>query len=196
MAPHLPPLTTIPSSPQAFAEAHAALAAWVRRRLAEMTGDAHTAEDLAQKTWLAVWEAVSGGRYDPGRAAISTFVYAVSQNVYRHWARSQATAANHMPAIAGQIADGAEHDDGALADAEIVDELRRCLREGVPGLGSDYLHVLGLIAGGATDRELAGELGVAPSTAHSRKREALAALRRHLQELFFTERTGRERKEL
>ncbi|HZW07456.1 MAG TPA: hypothetical protein VFF65_10055, partial [Phycisphaerales bacterium] len=150
---------------------------------------------LAQRTWQAVWEAVSQGRYDPARAAMSTFVYAVSQNIYRHWARSQATAANHAPIVAAAASLGVDEEGDSLADAEVVDELRRCLRDGAPGIVADHLRLLSLIAQGATDRELAGSLGIAPSTANTRKREALAALRNHLHARFFAERTARERKQ-
>ena len=191
----LPPLTTIPTSPRAFAEAHAALAAWIHRRLTELTANPHTAEDLSQRTWQAVWQAVSEGRYDPSRAAISTYIYAVSQNVYRHWARTQATAANHAPAIAANVGNPVSDDDDPLADAEIVDELRRTLRNGAPGLSPAHLRTLHLIAQGVTDRQLAQELAVAPSTAHTRKRNALDALRAHLNSRFFAERTQRERQQ-
>ena len=191
--PSPPHLTTTPSSPQAFAQAHGALAAWVRRRLTELTANPHTAEDLAQRTWLAVWEAVSQGRYDPARAAISTYVYAVSQNVYRHWARTQATAANHASAIAAATATDAPADP--LADAELIDELRRTLRDGGPGLTPALLQTLHLIAQGATDRQLAAELGVAPSTAHARKQQALDALRTHLNTCFSAERSPAQRQQ-
>lgn len=184
----MPSLTTIPASPQAFAQAHSALAAWVRRRLIDLTGDPHAAEDLSQRTWQAVWEAVSQGRYDPSRAAISTFVYAVSQNTYRNWARTRATAAHHAQMVAANAPAESDTPADPMADAEVVDELRRVLRDGAPGLNPQHLRTLHLIARGATDRELATELGVAPSTAHSRKRESLDALRNHLNLRFFSER--------
>lgn len=185
----MPPLSTIPSDPQAFAQAHSALAAWIRRRLIELTGNDHTADDLSQRTWQAVWEAVSQGRYDSSRAAMSTFVYAISQNVYRNWARSRATVAQHAPAIAANAQQGPETGDDPLADAEVIEELRRVLRDGASGLSPQHLQALHLIARGATDREMAVELAVAPSTAHARKREAIDALRAHLDSRFFSERT-------
>lgn len=157
--------------------------------MTERTGDDHAADDLSQRTWQAVWEAVSQGRYDPSRAAISTFAYAVSQNVYRNWARSRATAAQHAPAIAANAQQSPETGDDPLADAEVIDELRRVLREGAPGLNPSRLRTLHLIARGATDRELAAELAVAPSTAHTRKREAIDALKAHIESRFFSERT-------
>jgi RNA polymerase sigma factor (sigma-70 family) len=185
---------TIPSpSPQAFAQAHSALAAWIRRRLTDATGDPHVAEDLAQQTWQAVWEAVSQGRYDPSRAALSTFAYAVSQNVYRHWLRRQSTAAAHAPAVLANAPQMPEPENNPLADAELIDELRRVLREGGAGLSEESLQTLHLIARGSTDRELALELAVAPSTAHARKRAALNALRTHLTSRFFSERTPPQR---
>lgn len=187
----MPPHSTIPGSPQVFAEAHAALAAWIRRRLTDLTGDAHTADDLAQQTWQAVWEAVSQGRYDPGKAALSTFAYAVSQNVYRHWVRRQSTITAHAPAVAANAPQTDEPENNPLADAELIDELRRILRNerSTPDLSEEVLRTLHLVARGVTDRELALELAVAPSTAHARKQAALEALRTHLTNRFFPERT-------
>ncbi len=185
----LPPLTNYPPSPQAFAAAHAALAAWVQRRLTQLTADPGAAEDLAQRTWMAVWEAVRDGRYDPQRAAMSTYVYAVSQNVFRNWARSRATSASHAAAIAAASAAEATPDADPIEDAEVVDELRGVLRDGAPGLAAGSLRVLQLIAQGLTDRELAKALAVAPSTAHARRREALDALRNHLEKRFSPERS-------
>src|ERR1051326_2698718 len=49
------------------------------------SGGGETADDLCQRTWTMVWEAVSSGKYDPDRAAISTFIYAVGNMVWlRH----------------------------------------------------------------------------------------------------------------
>ncbi|MDP1662298.1 MAG: sigma-70 family RNA polymerase sigma factor [Phycisphaerales bacterium] len=188
-------LTNHPSTPQAFAAAHAALAAWVKRRLTELTADPHAGEDLSQRTWLAVWEAVRDGRYDPQRAAMTTYVYAVSQNVFRNWARSRATSASHAPAIAAERATGAAPRVDPIEEAEVIDELRRALRDGAPGLTAGQLQALQLLSLGLTDRELARALAVAPSTAHARKREALDALRDHIERRFFTERPASVRKE-
>jgi RNA polymerase sigma factor (sigma-70 family) len=184
-----------PTTPEEFSRVHAALTAWTRRRLTELTGDTHAADDLTQQTWQGVWEAVSQGRYDPQRAALSTFVYAVSQNVYRHWLRRQATVAGHAPAIAAAAAAPAEAESDPVADAELVEELRRVLREGAPGMGPVDLHALQLVAQGATDRDLAKSLGVAPSTAHARKRVALDALRSYLKSRFFAERRADSRQQ-
>lgn len=195
MPPDVPPSIPTAPTPEEFSRAHAALAAWTRRRLTDLTGDAHTADDLAQQTWQGVWEAVSQGRYDPQRAALSTFVYAVSQNVYRHWLRRQATAAGHAPAIAVSAATPPEAESDPIAEAELVEDLRRVLREGAPGMSAADLHTLQLVAQGATDRDIAKGLGVAPSTAHARKRAALDALRSYLESRFFAERRADSRQQ-
>lgn len=177
------------NSPEAFAQAHSALAAWIRRRLTDLTSDQHAADDLAQQTWQAVWESISQGRYDPNRAALSTFAYAISQNVYRRWLRRQTTAAAHAPAIAANAHQPADEQLTPLQDAEIIDELRRVLRDGSPGFSEESRRTLHLIARGLTDREIALELAVAPSTANARKQAALDAIRKHLNARFFSERT-------
>jgi len=44
-------------------------------------GRSELADDFSQKTWVAVWQALIAGKYEPDRAAISTFVYAVGYRV-------------------------------------------------------------------------------------------------------------------
>lgn len=140
------------------------------------------AEDLAQRTWASVWQAIDSGRYDPARAAITTFVYAVAQNHWRQWSRgtveSRTTVTDAPDPIAGE--DPAE----LVAEAELIDAVRRCVRGAAPesGLTEMDREVLNLIAGGSglTDRALAEQLAVSPSTAHARKRSALDGLRRYL----------------
>ncbi|MFT3684947.1 MAG: sigma-70 family RNA polymerase sigma factor [Phycisphaerales bacterium] len=178
------------TTPEDFSRAHAALAGWTRRRLSDLCGDPHVGEDLAQQTWKAVWEACSTGRYDPKRSAMSTFVYAVGQNVFRHWARRQATAAAWADSVVPD-----EPQPEPADEAEVIDEVRRVVRDGLPGLGSEHVQVLRLLGQGLTDRELAKELGVAPSTANARKRAALDGLREHLEKRFPSERRAAERQE-
>lgn len=170
----------------AFEREHHRLAAWVRRSFHQRTGGRTDAvEELGQRTWLAVWEAVSTGRYDPSRAAMTTFVYAVATNIWRQWAKQQRRAG----AI---VAEGPEGEDDrageagdVLADAELIDAVRACVHGRVDaGLDSAEREVLRLVAAGETDRALAERLGVAASTAHARKKAAMEKLRGYLSRKF------------
>lgn len=170
----------------AFEREHLRLAAWIRRTFQDRTGGrADAVEELCQRTWLGVWEAVSTGRYDPTRAAMTTFVYAVATNIWRQWAKQQRRAG----AIVADAPDGEDArtpDTGdALAEAELIDAVRACVHGRVDaGLDAAEREVLRLVASGETDRGLADRLGVAASTAHARRKAAIEKLRGYLSRKF------------
>jgi len=164
---------------------HGRMRMWLRRWFVERIGErGQVPDDLCQKTWMAVWRAVSTGQYDPSRSALTTFVYAVAQNMYRQHAktasRSKVRGADgleefeddEMPTGAGE----------ATGLAEMIERVRRALAggAGAAGLTADEVQVLSLLSRGESDRGLAERLGVAPSTANARKRAALEKLRRYL----------------
>ncbi|MCW5764796.1 MAG: RNA polymerase sigma factor [Phycisphaeraceae bacterium] len=165
-----------------FEDAHGRFGPWVHRRFVERCGRSDIAEDLSQRTWAAVWRALDTGVYDPRRAAISTFVHAVSQNVWRQWTKSAGAAAGRM--AAGEPPDTPAIDDGpaaVVAEAELIEAVRACVDGRAGGaIGPEEAQTLRLLATGATDRDLAAALGVAPSTANARKRAALDRLRAYL----------------
>src|SRR5207249_225931 len=69
----------------AFEQIHRRLGGGVRRLLLARVGNRpELADELAQRTWVAAWEALRAGRYDPSRAEFSTFIYAVA---YKTWLR-------------------------------------------------------------------------------------------------------------
>ena len=94
----------------------------------------------------------------------------------------------HGPSLATPAAEDAD----AVAEAELLEAVRRIVRDGADGLTAEHRRVLSLLGAGSTDRDLARELGVAASTANARKGAALSALRAHLEGRFFAERTGRD----
>lgn len=166
----------------AFEAFHTRLGPWIKRHFLERSGGrTELAEDLSQKTWTGVWQAVAARRYDPERSALSTFVYAVAQNVWRQHMRRVGRAgptAEFDEQVQGGGDAGAVEDEAALA--ETLDVIRRALRGDMPGMTEADVQVLGLIARGMSDRDLAVALGVAPSTAHARKRATLDKLRGRL----------------
>ena len=166
----------------AFERDHTRLDAWVNRMFRERCGGrADVAEELSQRTWAAVWEAVSSKRYDPARAAMTTFVYAVAQNIWRQWAKQQARSGGSA-AVDGEEPAGVQDVAATVAEAELIDAVRACVHGRAPAasLTDDERDVLRLIAAGETDRALAERLGVAPSTAHARKKAAMDKLRGYL----------------
>lgn len=180
--PALPTTANPPTSQAEFEAIHGRMRHWLRRWFADRVGDRdQLADDLSQRTWMAVWRAVSQGLYDPRRAALTTFVYAVAQNIFRQHAKTAARARAR-----GSVAP-MEEDDHPAGDrddpglAELIERVRTALRGGVEiGLSPEEIQVLSLVARGESDRGLAERLGVAPSTANARKRAALGKLRRYL----------------
>ncbi len=142
-------------------------------------GREELAEDLAQRAWSACWRAVAAGKYDPSRAAFSTYLYAIASRV---WLEHLRRAGRGQPAeLTEYEADLLAADPAAAARlAEAVELVRECLRGEGGDLSEDDRWILRESAMGASDRDLARRLGVAPSTVNARKRQALERLRRFL----------------
>ncbi len=168
------PASGLSGDPAEFSRLHARLApglrALFRRRV---RGHHELVEDLTQQTWSQVWQAVCAGRYDPARAAPSTFVYAVANHIWLQHCRS----ARHvkLPAKAGSMANL----NGALEYSELLEALRACLQqpEGPSALDVVERHIVLGLARGASERELARQLNLAASTVHARKLNAYKKLR-------------------
>jgi len=164
----------------------------VRFFMKRTSGSPDVSEELAQKTWVLVWRALQAGRYDPARAAISTFVYAVGQNVWLQHRRS----AVGLPAALGDFDDLAEYvtpttDDpaGEMAAAELLDAMREAIvgESHEQALTGDERAVVRGLEAGQSERALAERLGVAASTIHAKKVSAFEKLRRFLQRRGFVE---------
>lgn len=164
----------------AFEALHKRLSGGLRRLFVERSGGrSDVADDLVQRTWVGVWQALRSGRYDPARSAISTFVYAVGHNMWLQHLRSRAAA--------GRAEVDSDHEavfTGPDSDlAEVLEAIRACLRGEAGGLTPDERVILRLSGSGSSDRDLAARLRVSPSTANARKRAAFDKLRRHLESL-------------
>lgn len=166
----------------------------LRRLLLDRSGGREdVADDLLQKTWLNTWNALRAGRYDPAKASFSTYVYTVATHIWLQHLRTSGRSAARMAGgdpetlldtASGLVGNG---DPGSLADAtQLLDRVRAALRGDDLGpsapnlLSPDERQLLRAIASGETDRGLAASLGMAPSTAHARKKTALDKLRRML----------------
>lgn len=154
-------------------------------------GQSAVAEELAQQTWIAFWQALVQGKYDPSKSRPSTFLYAVSGNIWLRHMRAVGRArpdrqlderdggSSRGGSVGSPVADPAD----AASEASAIELVQRVLRGQEPacGLSDEERLILRAIARGRTDRELAAELAVAPSTAHARKRVATEKLRRFLE---------------
>jgi RNA polymerase sigma factor (sigma-70 family) len=162
-----------------FESLHRRLSGGLRKLFLERSGNkADVADDLIQRTWVGVWQALSTGRYDPARSAISTFVYAVAHKMWLQHLRARPGPRDPIPAEALPTLD-----EPAAELAEVLDAVRATLRGESGDLTADERAVLRLCGSGASDRDLAARLSISPSTANARKRAAFDKLRRHLASL-------------
>lgn len=178
-------------------ELHARLAPGLSRhfgrKLAEVGRDPGDADELAQRAWIAFWEALRERRYDPARARLSTFLYAVAQIVWMRDQRAKGRAGGRewaLDAAAGVAEVGAEPADAADLAARL-DAVRRVLAGAEGELSEQDRAVLRAIGEGATDREVAARMGISASTAHQRKRTAMERLAGVLRSLGFGDDSGR-----
>lgn len=158
--------------------AHRRLDPGLRRFFVSRGASREQADDLSQSTWTVVWGAIREGKYDPARGALSTFVYAVALKV---WLRERRRAARR-PDPSEELAQRLLTHESDASDAAALAELLRRVREYLSDVrvGEEDRRVLRALSRGSSDRELARELGVAPSTAHGRRASALERLRRAL----------------
>lgn len=180
----------------AFAALHRRVGAGLKRMLLKRCGGREDiVEDLSQKTWAAVWKSLSEQKYDPSRAAITTFVYAVGHNAWlthlRQYARQQQGAEELRQ---GAKDEGPVRERGAsalLAEAEMIEGVRACLRDPkVGGLTELERTIVHAIALGEGDRQLARRLGMSGSTINKHKHNGYAKIRTYLATRGFAELPG------
>lgn len=150
-------------------------------------GNTELAEEVAQSTWIAAWDMLQRGRFDPARGAFSTFLYAIGSKYWLRQQRDARTEARIMGAIAPPPAggDAADADPGRLlAGVELLEDAQRCLfqPDGGQALSDEERDIVIGIARGETERDLARRLGLAPSTINARKQAAYNKLRQALLE--------------
>lgn len=171
---------------RAFEELLGRLDPGLKRILLRRTGgQLELAEELAQRTWIAVWEALGGGRYERRKAAISTFVYAVAHKLWLQHLRQTGNAPRGYSLFDTSISRASEGSDdpaALLEAAELLEATRACLHVArAPfSLTAEERRIIIGLSGGESERGLAEQLGVAASTIHARKVLAHKKLRRCL----------------
>lgn len=170
----------------AFDAIHRRLGGGLRRLFLDRAGGrSDLADELAQRTWVAVWQALRAGKYDPSRAAISTFVYAVGTKIWLGHLRGSRRDDQRTGLVeTGSFALVRDDDPSdAAADSELLQAVRDCLAGAIAGEGGltpDERALIRAAASGESDRALAKRLRLAPSTVNVRKRAAYEKLRRLL----------------
>jgi RNA polymerase sigma factor (sigma-70 family) len=170
----------------AFEGLHRRLGGGLRNFIQRRVGGAEElVEELAQAAWVEVWRSLDRGTYDPGKARITTFVYAVGYKMVLRYQRDRRRGGG-VGALPGVADDPALWLHEALADtlhtSELVDAVRDCLRRpgSVHSLTAEERAVALGAATGRSERDLAGALGLAPSTVNARKKSAYEKLRKCL----------------
>lgn len=177
---------------EAFDAIHQRLAPGLRRLLLERTGgNLSLTDDLSQRAWAGVWQALAAGRYDPARSAISTFAYAVATKAWIQHLRERGRSDDRIDAAAalGLFTPGTENPSDSARLAEVMDAIRAAMdgrsAEGAPPLTEQERWLLRASVEGQSDRALARHLGVSASTAHEARKAAFDKLRRLLAALGF-----------
>lgn len=169
----------------AFERLHARLGAGLQRFLRKRVGARpEVVEDLAQRTWTAAWSALRERRYDPHRAAFTTFLYGIACKVWLQSARMSPRAASATDDLDGFATDLFGGDDPAHFQqvCELLDAVRAVLNGDTRSADwtPDERDILRGVAAGESERDMARRIGLAPSTINSRKRLALQKLRTYL----------------
>jgi RNA polymerase sigma factor (sigma-70 family) len=162
-----------------FTQLHQRLGGGLRNLFFQRSGKAELADDLTQKTWAAFWQALKTGKYDPSRAAVSTFLYAVGAKIWLQHLRSSRRAEKRVSDLVPIAELGGSTPTESLKLAELLQAVRECLA-GAGGLSEDERWLVRSVSEGETDRQLAKRLNISPSTANARKRAAFEKVRLYL----------------
>ncbi|MDO8209501.1 sigma-70 family RNA polymerase sigma factor [Conexibacter sp. CPCC 206217] len=143
-------------------------------------GDRQTAEDVTQEAFVSIWRA--GGRYDPTRGSVRSWVLAILRNraidALRRTA-SRAPRLDYDDDAALESQESPERTDGEALRRERARVVRGALQE----LPQDQSQVLGLAYfGGFTHREIADLLEVPLGTIKGRMRLGLEKMRTSMDE--------------
>jgi RNA polymerase sigma-70 factor (ECF subfamily) len=139
-------------------------------------GDRQAAEDVTQEAFVSIWRA-GGGRYDPARGSVRSWVLAILRNraidaLRRTSSRAPRLDYDDDAALEGQASE--ERTDGEALRRERARVVRGALQE----LPKDQSQVLGLAYfGGFTHTEIADLLDVPLGTIKGRMRLGLEKMR-------------------
>ncbi|MEM7168012.1 MAG: sigma-70 family RNA polymerase sigma factor [Planctomycetota bacterium] len=168
----------------AFEELHRRLGGglknFIGRRL--NTSDEGLLEGLAQEVWVVAWQALEDRRYDPERAAFTTFLYAVGHKIaLRHLRDLERQRRLHENLLAQQPPAAVTSDlDDAMDLAALLEQLETVLQRAE--LTPEERALAMAVAQGETERTVAANLDLPASTVHVRKKRLLNKLRTLMRE--------------
>lgn len=172
----------------AFREFHRRLHPGVRRfLLRRIQSNAELIEELGQRVWVAMWESLRAGRYDPNRSAPTTFVYGIAYNILlQHFRQGRSgISLDDADSIVEDLFTNHPEPPEFIRTCELLDAIRDCIAGRVvpSGITSADREILAAVSRGETEREMARNLGISPSTANARKQLALQRLQDYLQKI-------------
>ncbi len=143
-----------------------------------LLGDRGAAEDAVQETFVRAWRAAD--RYDPAKASLRTWLFAIARNVVIDATRARASRPRLAAVDAAEPPAEADHVDQVLLTSGLEAALR--------SISVDQRHAIVEIAyRGRTSTEVATELGTSDSTVRSRLFYGLKALRTTMQQMGWTD---------
>lgn len=157
--------------------------------IAQFIGDRDSAEDLAQDTFIRIFQAAP--RYKPGRAQFNTWMYHIASNLCKNELRNRARRDRHW--VDNTVKDE-EEDAGAGIESRIANapadasyepdvvlerkELRDALRKAIAALPEQYREPLILRdIQGLSYEEISKVLGIRAGTTKSRINRARLILK-------------------
>jgi RNA polymerase sigma-70 factor (ECF subfamily) len=135
------------------------------------------AEDIAQETMLLVWK--KARYFDPGRAAVSTWIFTIARNVKIDRLRRE----QRLTAISNAF-DPSDEPDGPVSGEALVlaNERDERVRRALTMLSEEQAQILRLsFFGDKPQSNIARELGIPLGTVKSRIRLAFGHLRQILE---------------
>lgn len=159
--------------------AYAAHGAELYRFAVRGLGDAALAQDAVQETFLRAWQAAD--RYDPARASLRVWLFAIARNVVIDTHRRQGRG-SWAPPVAPDA--GPQPDTDLVADEAEAVVVRAVVAESLTRLSAEHRQVITeCYLRGRSYEQLAADCGVPPGTLRSRMFYALKALRVAMEEM-------------
>ncbi|MBN9219304.1 MAG: sigma-70 family RNA polymerase sigma factor [Mesorhizobium sp.] len=163
---------------EAFAELFDHYAPRIKTMMMRRGATRDRAEDLAQETLIRLWR--KAAQYDPERATVSAWVYAIARNISVDEIRREGRA-TAWAEIDGMLD---EQDDCEPERQLLVAEREAYARSSIIALPDEQLRVIRLsFFDGLAHAEIANLLGIPLGTVKSRIRLALQRLRDRVGEL-------------
>ena len=158
--------------------------------IAQFIGDRDSAEDLAQETFIRIFQAAP--RYKPGRAQFNTWMYHIASNLCKNELRNRARRERHW--VDNTVKDSDAEDAEAAGESLITNapadatyqpdrvlarkELRDALRKAIAALPEQYREPLVLRdIQGLSYEEISKVLGIRAGTTKSRINRARLILK-------------------